>query len=89
MGPRMKLHDGDDELGDVFGQQHFCFPFVADRGGAVFEDGGVHFAGIDVGDPDAVGNFLAAGGDPQGPMAFFSFIENWRNDGRFEGLEFV
>ena len=32
---------------------------------------------------------LDAGGYPQGPMAFFSFIENWRNDGRFEGLEFV
>jgi hypothetical protein len=27
-------------------------------------------------------------GYPEGPVAFFEFIDKWRNSGRFEGLEF-
>ncbi len=27
-------------------------------------------------------------GYPQGPMAFFQFIDQWRNSGKFDGLEF-
>ncbi len=31
---------------------------------------------------------LSASGYPAGPVAFFEFIDRWRTDGRFEGLEF-
>jgi cation diffusion facilitator CzcD-associated flavoprotein CzcO len=31
---------------------------------------------------------LNAGGDPDGPVAYFSYIERWRTSGRFDGLEF-
>lgn len=31
---------------------------------------------------------LSASGYPAGPVAFFSFIDSWRTDGEFDGLEF-
>ena len=31
---------------------------------------------------------LNGSGYPEGPVAFFEFIDKWRNSGRFEGLEF-
>ena len=31
---------------------------------------------------------LDAGGYPAGPVAFFAFIDQWRSDGRFDGLRF-
>ena len=30
---------------------------------------------------------LAMSGYPQGPVAFFEYIDQWRNSGDFEGLE--
>ena len=35
--------------------------------------------------PSARRNFL---GFPEGPMAYFQYIDEWRNDGEFTGLEF-
>jgi cation diffusion facilitator CzcD-associated flavoprotein CzcO len=32
---------------------------------------------------------LDAGGYPAGPVAFFAFIDQWRTDGRFDGLAFT
>ena len=31
---------------------------------------------------------LKTSGDPDGPVAFFAYIDQWRSDGRFEGLQF-
>jgi cation diffusion facilitator CzcD-associated flavoprotein CzcO len=31
---------------------------------------------------------LNAGGDPDGPVAYFGYIDRWRRSGRFDGLEF-
>ena len=28
------------------------------------------------------------GGYPQGPLAFFKYIQQWRSNGKFEGVEF-
>jgi hypothetical protein len=27
-------------------------------------------------------------GHPRGPVAFFKYLNKWRNSGKFEGLEF-
>jgi len=31
---------------------------------------------------------FAMSGYPEGPVAYFHYIDGWRNSGRFEGLEF-
>ena len=31
---------------------------------------------------------LLAGGYPEGPVAYFEYIDGWRTSGDFEGLEF-
>jgi cation diffusion facilitator CzcD-associated flavoprotein CzcO len=40
------------------------------------------------GQPSGRRQHLDAGGYPEGPVAFFAFIERWRADGRFDGLRF-
>jgi len=30
---------------------------------------------------------LNSSGCPDGPVAFFNYIDQWRSDGRFEGLD--
>src|SRR5436305_1399616 len=74
MRPRRQLHDGDDHVGDVFGKEHFGFALLADGGGTVFQNGRVHFAWVDVGDADAVGDFFAPRRDAEG------------GDGEFAGV---
>ena len=32
---------------------------------------------------------LGASGYPAGPVAYFAYIENWRSNGEFAGLEFL
>ena len=29
-----------------------------------------------------------SGGFPKGPLAFFKYIQEWRSDGKFEGIDF-
>ena len=29
-----------------------------------------------------------SGGYPKGPLAFFKYIQEWRSDGKFEGIDF-
>jgi cation diffusion facilitator CzcD-associated flavoprotein CzcO len=41
------------------------------------------------GRPMGRGQRLNASGYPEGPVAFFDFIDEWRTSGDFEGLEFV
>ena len=46
-------------------------------------------AGRMIGSPDCTpGYYKLNVGHPAGPMAYFKYLDGWRNSGRFEGLQF-
>jgi hypothetical protein len=59
---------GEGEVAEVFGLEHTCAQFGRGDLGALVEDGGIDFAGVDIGDADAFGGDLEIGEGSDGGL---------------------
>ncbi|MFM1942533.1 MAG: hypothetical protein RI897_1515 [Verrucomicrobiota bacterium] len=63
--------DREGEVAEVFGLEHLGAEFGGWDLGALVEDGGIDFAGVDIGDADAFGGDLEVGEGADGGLGEF------------------
>jgi len=66
VGSRRQPGDGDDDVGDVFGEEHLGAALGGDGLRAVFEDRRIDFAGKNRRDADVVAGFFVGDAGAEG-----------------------